>query len=78
MTPKRPLSPFVFFSQEYRQELKLKEPDLKMKQIHEIVKKKWKTMTEEDKYQYRQKQQKCWENYRKERNNFNELKKSSS
>ncbi len=45
--PKRPLSPFIFFSQEARREIKKDNPSLNSKQVMKIVQRNWRQLTEE-------------------------------
>lgn len=49
---KSPLSPYIFFSQECRKELKKQNPSLLSKQIMKILSKQWKSTPLEDKQKY--------------------------
>jgi len=42
--PKRPLSPFIFYSQEARRRIKLEHPQLHSKEIMKQVQKSWRAM----------------------------------
>ena len=45
--PRKPLSPYLFFSQERRKVIKSKKPELNAKQIMRIVSKEWQEISEE-------------------------------
>ena len=44
--PKRPLSPFIFYSQDARRIIKKENPSLHSKQIMKLVQKNWRAMPE--------------------------------
>lgn len=52
MAPKKPLSPFIFFSQQARRTFKKENPGLHAKEIMAMVQKQWKRMSETDKQFY--------------------------
>lgn len=45
--PRKPLSPYLFFSQERRKVIKQQKPELNAKQIMRIVSKEWQEISEE-------------------------------
>eukprot|EP00347_Sterkiella_histriomuscorum_P019545 403341223 len=51
--PKRPLSPYIFFSQEQRKILKGTHPNWSTKQIMRVVSTKWKQMSDDQKNGYK-------------------------
>ena len=52
--PKRPLSPFIFYSQDARRIIKKENPSLHSKQIMKQVQKNWRAMSEEEKDYYKE------------------------
>ena len=51
--PKRPLSPFIFFSQEQRRVLKTKRPNQSTKQVMNQLQKTWRGMSDSETQRYR-------------------------
>ena len=51
--PKRPLSPFIFFSQEARKEIKKDNPNFNSKQVMKQVQRRWQSLTKEEQGRYR-------------------------
>lgn len=53
--PRKPLSPYLFYSQERRKVIKSKQPELNAKQIMKIVSKEWQELPDEkskEEYEY--------------------------
>jgi len=50
--PKRPLSAYMFFSQDWRERIKAENPDAGFGEIGKLLGAKWKEMDEEDKKPY--------------------------
>ncbi len=53
VTPKRPLSPFIFYSQEMRRVLKTKRPHQSTKQVMIQLQKQWRSMSDTETKKYR-------------------------
>jgi len=52
MAPKKPLSPFIFFSQQARRAIKKENPTLHAKEIMSMVQRQWKRMNDDEKAAY--------------------------
>jgi HMG (high mobility group) box len=50
--PKKPLSPFLFYSQEQRKKLKCENPEMHSQKVSKIVQHQWKLLSEEEKQNY--------------------------
>ncbi|CDW73455.1 UNKNOWN [Stylonychia lemnae] len=68
--PRRPLSPYIFFSQEKRKELKKEHPDWNSTQIMKQVSVLWQRMSAEQKRDFQEQSKKDRERYENERSDF--------
>ncbi|PVU95523.1 hypothetical protein BB561_001772 [Smittium simulii] len=68
--PKRGLSAYMFFSQEYREKVKKENPDATFGQLGKILGEMWKTMTDEQKKPYALKAEKDKQRYETEKANY--------
>jgi len=50
--PKRPLSAYMFFSQDWRERIKSENPDASFGEVGKLLGKKWKTLEDDDKKPY--------------------------
>jgi hypothetical protein len=50
--PKRPLSAYMFFSQDWRERIKAENPDAGFGEVGKLLGKKWKCLEDEDKKPY--------------------------
>eukprot|EP01098_Paradermamoeba_levis_P016574 TRINITY_DN900_c0_g1_i2.p1 TRINITY_DN900_c0_g1~~TRINITY_DN900_c0_g1_i2.p1 ORF type:complete len:149 (-),score=25.46 TRINITY_DN900_c0_g1_i2:447-893(-) len=65
--PKKPLSAFMFFSQDQRAVLKTESPDAKFIEIGKIIGDRWKHLSEEERKPYVELSEKAKEAYNKEK-----------
>lgn len=70
--PKRPLSPFIFYSQEARRTLKKNYPDKHAKEIMKMVQNNWKRMSEQQKQYYKEQSKQNRSQYDEKRRAFDE------
>lgn len=70
--PKRPLSPFIFYSQEARRALRQSKPELHSKQIMVLVKKQWRDMSDEQKESYKEQSKTNRDEFEERRKIFDE------
>ncbi len=68
--PKRPLSPFLFYSQEARQRLRLKRLGFKTRDIMKIVREDWAKMPSDQKLIYKKLSEESRAEYELEKNEF--------
>lgn len=68
--PRRPLSPYIFFSQEKRKELKKEHPEWNSSQIMKQVSILWQKMSPEEKRDFQEQSKKDRERYENERVDF--------
>ena len=73
--PKRPLSPFIFFSQEQRRKLKRENPELHSSKISKLVQHQWKQMSRDEKARYMLQSQQNRHQYEEQRTNYESQKK---
>ena len=64
--PKRAMSPFLFFSNEKRQEMQQSNPDMRMTEITSKLGEMWREMSDEAKQPYIEKSKEARERYHKE------------
>jgi len=50
--PKRPLSAYMYFSQDWRERIKIENPDVSFGEIGRLLGLKWKSLCEEEKKPY--------------------------
>lgn len=74
--PKRPLSPFIFFSQETRRRLKQENPSLHSRDIMKMVQKAWRALSETEKAAYKSQSKENRDEYDREKRDFDHLKQS--
>ena len=72
--PKRPLSPFIFYSQDARRIIKKENPSLHSKQIMKQVQKNWRAMSEEEKDYYKEQSRINRTEYDERKKVFDEIK----
>ena len=72
--PKRPLSPFIFYSQDARRQIKKDNPQLHSKQIMKIVQKNWRQMSEDEKERYKVQSKSNRDQYEQKRREFDSIK----
>ena len=72
--PKRPLSPFIFYSQDARRLIKKTNPQLHSKQIMKIVQKNWRQMSEVEKERYKDQSKVNRNQYEEKRREFDSIK----
>lgn len=70
MEPKRPLSPFIYYSQEARKAIKRANPKLSAKKVMQQVQASWKQMTPEQQEPYRIQSEKERAEYEKIKREF--------
>ena len=68
--PKRPLSPFIFYSQDARRIIKKENPGMHSKLIMKQVQKNWRAMTEEQKEYYKEQSKQNRNEYEERRRTF--------
>jgi hypothetical protein len=68
--PRRPLSPYIFFSQEKRKELKKEHPEWNSQQIMKMVSSLWQKMSNEDKTNFQEQSKLDRDRYDNERQDF--------
>lgn len=68
--PKKPLSGFMFFSQERRKSLKEEKPDLKITEASVFIGAEWKKLSEADKEPYMKMAKDDKERYEQEKEKF--------
>ena len=68
--PKKPLSGFMFFSQDRRKSLKEEKPDLKITEASVLIGAEWKKLTDTDKEPYMKMAKDDKERYEQEKEKF--------
>ncbi|KAL6628032.1 high mobility group box domain-containing protein, partial [Neocallimastix sp. 'constans'] len=76
--PKRPISSYMFFSQDKRNEVKSKNPDATFSEIGKITGNLWKNASAEEKEKYERKAKEDKERYRREMEEFEKRKKATT
>lgn len=71
--PKRPLSPFIFYSQEARRKIKQENPTLHSKQIMKQVQRSWREMSEQQKAYYKEQSKTNRSEYDEKRRSHDEM-----
>ena len=68
--PKRPLSPFIFYSQDARRIIKKDNPGMHSKLIMKQVQKNWRAMSEDQKEYYKEQSKQNRNEYEERRRTF--------
>lgn len=75
--PKRPMSSFFFFANERRQNLRDKNPELKVTDVTKTLADMWKKMSEEEKRQYYEMGEREKERFKRENNDYCSIESSN-
>jgi structure-specific recognition protein 1 len=76
--PKRPMSSYMYFSQDKRNEVKSNNPDATFTELGKIIGNLWKKISPEEKEKYEKKAREDKERYKREMEEFEKKKKATS